>query len=241
MKSLVKTEFMKLVTTRTALWLLVGAVAFSVFAVIAPGENVVAEFSKPLHEQQFVFIVGMLMRIFLLVLGIRAVTDEFRHGTITPSLLVAPRRRRFVGAKVIALASAGLVIAAVAGVVLIGTALSVAAMNGTALNLGTGDWPVFGGMLLSGALWPIIGVGVGLIVRSQVAAIVGGLVWLMAIEQMVQGRIGRFGGLLPGEAGFGLFLSGSGRVLLAAALTLAVYALVAAGAGALVLSRRDVT
>jgi ABC-2 type transport system permease protein len=183
----------------------------------------------------------MLMRIFLLVLGIRAVTDEFRHGTITPSLLVAPRRRRFVGAKVIALASAGLLIAAVAGAVLIVTALSVAAINGTALNLGAGDWPLFAGMLLSGAFWPVIGVGVGLIVRSQVAAIVGGLVWLMAIEQMVQGRLGRFGGLLPGDAGLGLFLSPNGRFVLAGALVLAAYALAAAGAGALVLSRRDVT
>jgi ABC-2 type transport system permease protein len=241
MKSLIKTEFTKLVTTRTTLWLLVAAVAISVFAVIAPGENTVAEFSKPFHEQQFVFIVGMLMRIFLLVIGIRAVTDEFRHGTITPSLLVAPRRRRFVGAKVIALGGAGLVVAAVAGAVLIGTALSVAAINGTPLNLDAGDWPTFAGMLLSGALWPVIGVGLGLIVRSQVAAIVGGLVWLMAIEQMVQSRIGRFGGLLPGEAGLGLFLSSSGRFVVAGALTLTVYALVAAGAGALVLSRRDVT
>jgi ABC-2 type transport system permease protein len=239
MTRLVTAELFKLRTTRTFYGIVGGALALVLAIVIVaaatatwnPGDT-------PLRD-----LIGIsgFAQVFALVLGILAVTSEFRHGTITPSLLVAPRRRRFVGAKVIALASAGLVIAAVAGAVLIVTALSVAAINGTALNLGAGDWPLFAGMLLSGALWPVIGVGVGLIVRSQVAAIVGGLVWLMAIEQMVQGRLGRFGGLLPGDAGLGLFLSPGGRFVLAGALVLAAYALVAAGAGAMVLSRRDVT
>jgi ABC-2 type transport system permease protein len=114
-------------------------------------------------------------------------------------------------------------------------------MNGTSLNIGAGSWPTFAGMLLSGALWPVIGVGIGLIVRSQVAAIVGGLVWLMAIEQILLGRLGDLGGYLPGEAGLALAVSPSARFVVVAALTLAAYAVVAAGAGALVLKRRDVT
>ena len=33
------------------------------------------------------------MQPFVLVLGILAITSEFRHGTITPSLLVVPEPR----------------------------------------------------------------------------------------------------------------------------------------------------
>jgi ABC-2 type transport system permease protein len=241
MKALVHAEITKLVTTRAAFGLLLGAVAISVLAVLAPGENAVAEFSRPLNEQQWVFIVGTLMRVFLLVLGIRAVTDEFRHGTMTPSLLVAPNRGRLMGAKVIALAGTGVVIAAAAGVSLIAAALSVAAVNGVTLNIDAGSWTTFAGMALSGALWPVVGVGLGFIVRSQVVAIVGGLVWLMAIEEMVQGRLGDLAGYLPGQTGLSLAVAPTGGILLIAAVTLAVYALVAAGAGALMLRRRDVS
>jgi ABC-2 type transport system permease protein len=241
MKSLIHAEITKLLTTRAAFGLLLGAVAISVLAVLAPGENAVAEFSRPFNEQQWVFIVATLMRVFLLVLGIRAVTDEFRHGTMTPSLLAAPRRIRLVGAKVVALAAAGIVVAATAGAALVGTALSVAALNGATLNLDASSWLTFAGMVLSGALWPVVGVGVGFIVRSQVAAIVGGLVWLMAIEEIVRGRLGDLAGYLPGQAGLGLAISSSGRILLITALTLAVYALVAAAAGAVMMGRRDVS
>jgi ABC-2 type transport system permease protein len=240
-KSLTKAEITKLITTRAAIGLLIGAVAINVLAVVMPAENAIAEFSKPLQEQQWVFIVGTLMRVFLLVLGIRAVTDEFRHGTITPSLLVAPRRGRLVGAKVIALAGAGVIVAAAAGAALMGTALSVAALNGATLNIDAGDWSTFAGMILSGALWPVIGVGLGLIVRSQVAAIVGGILWLMAIEEMVRGRLDDLGNYLPGQAGLGLAISPTEGVLLSTALILAVYALAAAAVGALVMGRRDVS
>jgi ABC-2 type transport system permease protein len=241
MKSLIHAEVTKLITTWGAFGLLLGAVAISVLAVVAPGENAVAEFSRPLHEQQWAFIVATLMRVFLLVLGIRAVTDEFRHGTMTPSLLVTPKRERLWTAKVVALAAAGLAVAAAAGIALIGTAATVAALNGVTLNLDSENGPMFAGMVLSGALWPVIGVGLGLIVRSQVAAIVGALVWIMAIEEIVRGRLGDLAGYLPGQAGIALGISPTGRILLTTAVTLAVYAVGVTAAGALAMRRRDVS
>ena len=46
--------------------------------------------------------IAGLSQLFTLVLGILAVSTEFRHGTITPSLLVVPDRTRLVLAKLAA-------------------------------------------------------------------------------------------------------------------------------------------
>jgi ABC-type transport system involved in multi-copper enzyme maturation permease subunit len=241
MKSLIKAELQKLVTTRGAFGLLIGAIAINILAVVAPGENAITEFSRPLFEQQWVFIVGTLMRVFLLVLGIRAVTDEFRHGTITPTLLSAPRRPQLVGAKLVALAGSGLAFAVVSGTALISTAFTIAAMNNVTLHVTSDEWTIFVGMGLAGMLWPMIGVGLGLLIRSQVAAVVGGLVWLMAIEEMVRGRLGDLAGYLPGQAGLGMTLAHRPDILLHAALILAAYVLVTGTLGVVVMRRRDVS
>jgi ABC-2 type transport system permease protein len=87
----------------------------------------------------------------------------------------------------------------------------------------------------------MIGVGLGLLIRSQVAAVVGGLVWLMAIEEMVRGRLGDLAGYLPGQAGLGMTLAHRPDILLHAALILAAYVLVTGTLGVVVMRRRDVS
>jgi ABC-2 type transport system permease protein len=241
MKNLIRAEFIKLFTTRGAAGILLGATAISVVAYVAPGENAVAEFTKPLYEQQSFFFTAVLMRVLLLVLGIRAVTEELRHGTVTPSLLAAPRRGRLVAAKVLTLAVGGTAIALVAGAALVGTALSVAAVNGAEFQIGASDWSTFAGMALTGALWPVIGAGLGLIVPSQVAATVGGLVWLMAIEDMIRMRLDDLGGYLPGQSGLGLANASSETALAGAGLILLTYAAATVVGGAFLYRRRDVT
>jgi ABC-type transport system involved in multi-copper enzyme maturation permease subunit len=241
MKNLIRAEFTKLLTTRGAAGILLGATAISVVAYVAPGENAVAELTKPLYEQQSFFFAAVLMRVLLLVLGIRAVTEELRHGTVTPSLLAAPRRGRLVAAKVASLAAGGAVIGLVAGAALVGSALAVAAVNGAELQISASDWSTFAGMTFAGAVWPVMGAGLGLIVRSQVAATVGGLVWLMAIEDMIRIRLDDLGGYLPGQAGLGLVHASTETALAGAGLVLATYAAAAVVGGAFLFRRRDVT
>ena len=76
--------------------------------------------------------------------------------------------------------------------------------------------------------------------RSQIAATVGGLVWMMALEDGVRGWLGDLGGFLPGQAGLALSVGSGPRLLAVAGVTLAAYAAVAT-AGALAAARRDVT
>jgi ABC-2 type transport system permease protein len=241
MRSLIKAELLKLRTIRTPFGLLAGSVGISILAVVAPGENAIQEFGRSLHEQQWMFFVGFLTRIFLLVLGIRAITDEFRYGTITPTLLTVPQRTRVVGAKLIAVAGAGLAITVAVLAAMTATASVVAALNDVSAPAFWDSWPTYAGLAAVGLIWPIIGLGIGLIVRAQVAAIVGGILWLMAIEDVVRSRLGDIGDYLPGNAGLGAALAPTTRVLLVSALTLMAYGGAAAVGGALRLRRQDVT
>jgi hypothetical protein len=88
-------------------------------------------------------------------------------------------------------------------------------------------------------IWPVVGLGVGLLVRSAVAATVGGVVWLMGVEQMIGGRLGDAGDFLPGEAGLAATIAPSSRALWIGSLVLLAWALFTSVGGALILKRRD--
>jgi ABC-2 type transport system permease protein len=240
MIDLIRAEMLKLRTTRGAFLLLLGAIAINVFTVVAPGENSLRELAEPLHEQQAVLIISMLMRVLLLVLGIRAVTEEFRHGTITPTLLAAPRRHKLVVAKAIAVAVAGAVIALVTVATSFASMNLLASMNDLAVAPLGDSWRTLVGALTVGLFWPVVGLGVGLLIRSQVAAIVGGVVWLMGLEQMIGERLGDLGDFLPGEAGLAGALAPSSRALWIGSLALLVWGLVTSVGGALMLKRMDI-
>ena len=182
----------------------------------------------------------MLMRILLLVMGIRAVTEEFRHGTMRPTLLAAPTRQKLVVAKAIAVAGAGAIFAFVTVATLLVSMDLMANMNDiTVAPLGD-SWRTLVGALSVGVTWPTLGLGMGLLIRSQVAAIVGGVVWLMGLEQMIGGRLEDLGDFLPGEAGLAAAIAPSSTALWIGSLALLRWAVVTSVGGALVLRRRDI-
>jgi hypothetical protein len=110
----------------------------------------------------------------MLLLGVLAVTTDFRTGGIVPTALAVPDRLRVLGAKagataVVALATGGvLAVLTAAGVV-----IAVATTPGARLALETGDaLAVWGRGLVVLVLLAWLGLAVGTLVRGQVAAIV---------------------------------------------------------------------
>jgi ABC-2 type transport system permease protein len=235
MKALLKSEFRKLRTTRAVYGFLTAMVAIAVVTVVDAPKT---DFADPLHEQGFVLFTGLLTRVLLLVLGIRVITDEFRHGTIVPSLLATPQRFRVLAAKLVIAGLTGAALAAVAGAAMLLTALSIGSSDGMELD-GEAD-RVLAGLIGAGALWTTIGVALGTVVRSQVLAIVGGLLWLLGIEDMLKSRLGDFSDLLPGDAGLTMVVGSSLRQVLTGALVLLTFAVALSSASALALTRRDV-
>lgn len=231
MNGLIRAEVRRLWTTRSAAGIVAAMVAVIVLSVVQTSGSM--EATKPIWERQFYFLATMYARLFLLVLGIKFVTDEFRFGTIVPSVLVTPRRQRLVIAKVAVGSMVG------AGAALVGAAAMVIAAMGGLGGLGARELGALAGFVVAGALWVPIGIGFGLVVRHQLGAVVAAIVWVMAIEQLVMSRLPN-DFYLPGGAGGALAVSeATGSMLMGGAVLLA-YTAAFALAGALTFARRDV-
>ncbi len=245
MRRSLRAEVVKVVTTRTAAGLVLGATAVALlgtFSTTMSGD--VAEMSVHLHEQNFFVLASIYVPLFALVLGVRAFTDEFRHGSIVPTLLVAPRRGGVLVAKAVTYAAAGAVLAAVAQAAMAAMALLLLGARGAEATVGGPDVAAMAGLVAASALWAMIGVAVGAVVRHQVAAVVGALVWVLVVENLGSALLGDAGRYLPGQAGRALAGAAQGELLLGAAvgaLLLAAYTVVAGLVAAVMVTRTDVS
>ena len=103
MSRLLRAELIKLRTTRTFYALAGVAIGISLVITI-----LVASLSEPTQDDVLndVFQTDT-SSLFIMILAIVGITGEWRHRTITSSLLAAPDRTRFLAAKILAFAAAG--------------------------------------------------------------------------------------------------------------------------------------
>ena len=237
-------ELRKMRSTRTNLGLLAGMVVLTLLTVLLSGL-----ISKPselagLTDQYMLLSAGTAAALFAALIGVMAITSEFRHGTIRPSLVVTPRRSRVVGAKVLASLLMGVVFGFVAIGLSFGVGYAILAGREITFALDTGDvlWLVFGTPAITAA-WAALGVGVGALVRNQVVAVIGLVVWAMVIDNLLRGLAPRIGGYTPVGASAAVVSDPSDYVLSLApgASILMAYVAVALVAGAMLMRRRDVT
>ena len=121
---------------------------------------------------------------------------EWRHRTITSTVLAAPKRVRLLGAKLLSYAVAGAVLSLVVTVTAMVVGLLILSARGET-TVGVADLAdVLWRNLLVAALLGGFGVLVGGLVRNQVVAIVGLLIVTFALEPAIIGlipEVGRFG------------------------------------------------
>lgn len=242
MIGLLRSELLKQRSTSTTLLLFLAMFAFVAFAVamhvLALGAAQLS--SRP--DQLSVFQVGTRAgMLFAGLVGMIAITAEFRYGTSRPTFLVTPRRGPVIAAKLAVSGLAGALFGLLAEALMAGAAVVAFAARGIDNQLAGGDYlQLLVGGATAAALWAAIGVGVGALVRNQVGAIVGLCVWMLLVESTSETFVPGFGRLLPG--GVGLSLAGNIEELPAAvaALLLALYATVASAAGWLATQRRDI-
>lgn len=198
---MLQAELRKLRTTRAYLGLLAGAVAvvaLSAFSTTTSAD--VASLRQPLHEQQVFLLASINVGLFGLILGIRSFTDEFRHDTLAWTLLGVRRRPHVILAKGAVTAGAALVLAMVSQAVMVVVAALFAATKGASLGFTGADATAVVGLAGATAAWAVIGVAVGALVRHQVLAVVGAVVWVLVIENLASVLLGDAGRFLPGQA-----------------------------------------
>lgn len=180
-------ELRKLATARTFLTTLAVSVGLSVISVIATaaaaGKNGAAALGTTASTDHMLML-GVVCSVAMLVLGIIAAGGEYRHKTIIPAVLTAPRRGALVAAKVIGITVAGLVLSGLTFG--LGLATAVADLAAHHIHHLPGDTGrMFAGAVIAGTLFGIIGVALGYITRSTVAAVVGAVGWVLFAEYAI--------------------------------------------------------
>ena len=187
-----------------------------------------------------------VVAVLAAVAGVQLFTADLQHGAMSAMLVVQPSRRIVVLAKVGIVALAGLLLGTIsvaAGVV--GAAASGVEWGDTSNIVTNIPWAL-GYTTLSA----LLGLGMGLLIRSGAIAIAGVLIWGLVIEgllaMVLPAEIGRFLPFLAGDRMVALeseFLNtGDAAVKLTqveGAVVLAGYALLLLVAGALRFHRRD--
>jgi ABC-type transport system involved in multi-copper enzyme maturation permease subunit len=210
--NLVRSEFRKIFTTNTWWLFLAGVVALTAasFALnalqahailhatpprLAPGapsaqqQQVQAVFAAETNiavQAANLYTSGQYFGLlFVLLLGILVVTNEFFHQTATATFLVTPRRTWVIAGKLTATVASAAVLSlgimalcVIAGVIFLrvdGDAIALtdpAVLRALALNL------------LGYCIWAVFGVGFGTLIRNQIAAIVVALALYLIASQV---------------------------------------------------------
>lgn len=191
MTRLVSGEVRKLFTTMIWLWMLLGAFALTaIFMSFTIGFDGAEGNPNPTLStaagQRNLFAIAGASSVFVLLLGIIAVTGEFRHQTVTPTFLATPHRGRVVISKLVTYALTGIGYGVAVVLLAIAIALPWVSAKGIDISLsGNGIPGTLVGVIVGIAVYALLGVGVGALIRNQIAAIVGSLVYLFIVEGFV--------------------------------------------------------
>jgi ABC-2 type transport system permease protein len=193
MTRLIRTELLKLRTMRLSFGLLaMAATLTALFSFLENSQAGAAGSGLPPVStadglRTITTVTGFAM-LLAAVLGSIIANGEFRHSTATLTYLATPRRGWVLIAKAVAGACAGSLFGLVAGILATSIGLLFATAHGDHVALTAGTLAGHAaGALAGGALLGALGVGIGSLVRSQLATVIGIFVWAIVIESLLGG------------------------------------------------------
>lgn len=247
MSTLVHTELLKLTTNRTNRLVIGGGLGLALLLGAASATTAGDEGAAGLGSAASlanILGVSAMPGFVMLLLGVLAMAGEYQHRTISQTLLATPVRERVVGAKLAAIALTGIAVALAMMTAALAAALPLVLADGATIDLLDRDVGLtVAGTLAAAALFGLAGVGLGALLRSQVAAVVAVAAWVLVGEGLLGLVFGPdVGRWLPGRAAS--VLAGSdvdGLSLWSAAVLLAGYCAAVASVATGFTVRRDVS
>jgi ABC-type transport system involved in multi-copper enzyme maturation permease subunit len=176
--TLLRAELLKLRTTRTFVALVAASLGLSLLVVVLAAILTKHPTKGDVHD----LFTSDFSGLFIALLGITGMAGEWRHRTITTTILAAPNRVKLLAAKVTSYALAGAVLSLV---------VTIAIMVAGTIILSARSLPTVGVADLADILWRnlvtaayfgALGVCIGALVRNQVVGIVGLLIFGLAVE-----------------------------------------------------------
>lgn len=256
---LLRSEVRKFLTTKTWLWLLIGTVLLALLQPVLmlsfAGETdsrTGAPIFPPIDDptiQTMALSGASSATIFIAVLGVIGITAEYRHRTVVPTFLATPNRWQVILAKFVAYLVFGLVFAVVASIAVVLVVMIWVNAAGGSFTLGGDNSKVLVGSAIASALYGVIGVAFGALVRNQIGAVSGLLAYMFVIEPIISA--------IPATASVYKFMPGGAAAAMytyaqpgstdldqlspvGGGLLLAAYAVVLAGIAYAVSTKREV-
>jgi ABC-2 type transport system permease protein len=192
MMRVIRAELFKLRTTPGPWVVLIVTLVLTALGIITAFVITIGgkgEFTAPVFTPQLRDLVGAgygAGTVLAPIVGILCITTEYRQKVLTTTLLVTPRREVVLFGKGVAsavwglfLAIAGLVLVAAMGIPLLVT------QGGSVTALLHQVGPVVPGLLGAYVLFAIFGLGIGTLLRNQVAAVILTIVFVAILEPII--------------------------------------------------------
>jgi ABC-2 type transport system permease protein len=199
--------------------------------------------------------IGLLLAMLI---GILVITNEFFHQTATPTFLASPRRENVIAAKLGGALTWGIAFGILTTVLSVIAGATFFSIKGVGTQLDNTDVLIAIALnLMAFGIWAVFGLGIGTLLKNQIASIVVALVLYLVAQTVVTGLLYGLSQWLDQDwiQSVNYYLpSGASSVMTSAvklapeappwwagALTLLAYGVVTAAIGTLITKRRDIS
>jgi ABC-2 type transport system permease protein len=250
---LARAELLKLRSTRTALGLFITILVVTLGPLILLMALLPEDWLANDGVSGFLGTASALVPLVLLVFGVLGMTNEYRHGTITYSYLVTPRRWQVMVMKLVIYALVGMVTMLVA-VVLVYVVIRIgSAVRGLEIDpTGGSTLGDYARQIVVAGLITTFGVALGALIRAQIITVAGVLIWALFVENIIyvlKPAVGNWlpfivfnqvsAAQMPGDGGDAITSAGLSRP--GAFLVSIAYIAIVSVAAVFISLRRDVT
>ena len=198
MIGLARSEFLKLRSTRTALVLLIVVMLVTLVPLILLLAFLPKDWLQTDGAGGALNSASTLVPLALLVFGILGMTNEYRHGTITYTYLVTPRRWQVMALKLAVYALVGMAMMLITVVLVLLVIRLGAAVRGLDIDAtGGSTLGDYARQIVVAGLITAFGVALGALIRQQVITVAAALVWALFAEPFIAAFKPAVGNWLP--------------------------------------------